>query len=83
MSPEALEQIMLVVLFTVGLLLYLDSPTGVPRGTEPCGVRGCCWHPTVVGMGHAEHLDETGSEGVMSNTHCVGSTNITNKGESQ
>ena len=44
MSAAIALQLGLIILFLVGLLLWLDSPTGQPRDGRGCDVRGCRWH---------------------------------------
>lgn len=44
MPSEVALNIGLVALFIVGFLLWLDSPTGQPRGAHNCGINGCRWH---------------------------------------
>lgn len=44
MSGETVERIILIMLLITGAVLFLDSPRGVPRGGESCGIRGCRAH---------------------------------------
>lgn len=43
MNAAIALQIMLIMLFLVGLFLWWESPRGIPRG-KTCRVRGCRWH---------------------------------------
>ena len=44
MTPDTLERIILIALFIMGFLLWLDSPMGQPRGSIDCGIKGCRVH---------------------------------------
>ena len=44
MSTAIALQVGLLMIFLVGMLLWLDSPTGKPRDGHDCGIRGCRWH---------------------------------------
>lgn len=45
MTASIALQIMAIMLFLTGLFLWWDSPSGTPRGTKGCGIKGCRWHP--------------------------------------
>lgn len=44
MSSAIALQVMLLMLFVIGLLLWLDSPVGKPRDGQRCDIKGCKWH---------------------------------------
>lgn len=44
MTAAIALQLGLICALLIGMILWLDSPTGQPRDGKRCEIRGCRWH---------------------------------------